>query len=74
MDESCCKLLKGFNQMKTVAEIFGIDIKTAVLYQKALTHPSYTQDLGLSATESYERLEFLGDSVLLLSKLNNNFH
>lgn len=53
--------------MKTVADIFGIDTVTPDLYKKALTHPSYTQDLNLTHTECYERLEFLGDAVLKLT-------
>lgn len=53
--------------MKTVAEIFGIDTQTPDLYKKALTHPSYTQDLNLAHTDCYERLEFLGDAVLKLT-------
>ena len=36
------------------------------LLKIALTHPSYTLENNLSYTESYERLEFLGDSVLKL--------
>ena len=53
--------------MKSVADVFGIKIKNEELFKKALTHPSYTQDLNLPHTESYERLEFLGDAVLKLS-------
>ena len=34
--------------------------------EKALTHPSYTNDMNLPYTECYERLEFLGDAVLKL--------
>lgn len=36
------------------------------LVEKALTHPSYTQENDLSSLENYERLEFFGDSVLKL--------
>lgn len=53
--------------MKSVSEIFGIKIKNEEYFKKALTHPSYTQDLNLSHTDSYERLEFLGDAVLKLT-------
>ena len=53
--------------MKTITEIFGIETITDDLYQKALTHPSYTQDLNLPYTDWYERLEFLGDAVLELT-------
>ena len=37
------------------------------LLKRAFTHPSYTKDLKLNNTESYERLEFLGDAVLKLT-------
>ena len=53
--------------MKSVSEIFGIKIKNEEYFKKALTHPSYTQDLNLPHTDSYERLEFLGDAVLKLT-------
>lgn len=36
------------------------------LFEAAITHPSYTQEHELSPLESYERLEFFGDSVLKL--------
>lgn len=36
------------------------------LVEKALTHPSYTQENNLDSLENYERLEFFGDSVLKL--------
>lgn len=53
--------------MTSIGEIFGIKTVKNDLYKKALTHPSYTQDLNLDHTESYERLEFLGDAVLKLT-------
>lgn len=37
-----------------------------VLLNKALTHPSYTKELNFDSLDSYERLEFFGDSVLKL--------
>lgn len=36
------------------------------LVEQALTHPSYTKENNISSLESYERLEFFGDSVLKL--------
>ena len=44
-------------------ECLGIDIKNKELLSVALTHPSYSNEFG---GENYERLEFLGDSVLQL--------
>lgn len=41
----------------------GIEIKNKELLRIALTHSSYTNEFG---GENYERLEFLGDSVLQL--------
>ena len=52
--------------MKQVQNIFGIKTENEELYRKALTHPSYTKEHNLDYTESYERLEFLGDAVLKL--------
>ena len=67
MDRYCSQLCKRIIAMKTIAEIFGIETTTEDLYQKALTHPSYIQDLNLPYTDCYERLEFLGDAVLKLT-------
>ena len=36
------------------------------LVSQALTHPSYTKENNIDSLESYERLEFFGDSVLKL--------
>lgn len=60
--------------MTSVAEIFGIKTEENTLFEYALTHPSYTKENNLSFTECYERLEFLGDSVLklLISELLYN--
>lgn len=52
--------------MKQVNDIFGIEIENEDLFRRALTHPSYTKEKELAYTESYERLEFLGDAVLKL--------
>lgn len=48
--------------MKFISDL-GIDIKNKELLNIALTHSSYTNEFG---GENYERLEFLGDSVLQL--------
>ena len=45
-------------------EILGHEFNNKVLLRAALTHPSAVEGQPVSA--SYERLEFLGDSVLIL--------
>ncbi len=52
--------------MKKLEKVFGIKIKDKKLFEKALTHPSFAQENELTPLDSYERLEFLGDSVLKL--------
>lgn len=52
--------------MKKLEQVFNIKIKDETLFKRALTHPSYTKEQELSFLDSYERLEFLGDSVLKL--------
>ena len=47
--------------------IFDVECTKKDVLKKALTHPSYTKDMGLGHIESYERLEFLGDAVLKLT-------
>lgn len=52
--------------MERLEKIFGIKLSDNELFKKALTHSSYTKENNLNFTDSYERLEFLGDSVLKL--------
>ena len=44
--------------------LLGFRFRDPSLLRRALTHRSYCNEHGLDATESYERLEFLGDSLL----------
>jgi len=53
-------------KIKNLEKIFGIKTKDKELFQKALTHSSYTRENELNSLENYERLEFFGDSVLKL--------
>lgn len=46
--------------------ILDIKCDNKELIEAAITHPSYTKENNLSASKSYERLEFFGDSVLKL--------
>ena len=57
----------GFN-------LLDIECENKELLKTALIHPSYTKENDLPPLENYERLEFLGDSVLKLitSKLLYN--
>ena len=48
--------------MKFLSDL-GIEIENIELLTIALTHSSYSNEMG---GENYERLEFLGDSVLQL--------
>ena len=47
--------------------LLGFRFRDPSLFRRALIHRSYCNEHGLDATESYERLEFLGDAVLELT-------
>ena len=47
-------------------KIFEITPQNQKLFEKALTHGSYTKENNITSLENYERLEFLGDAVLKL--------
>ena len=49
------------------ASLLGFQFRDPSLFHRALVHRSYCNEHGLTATESYERLEFLGDAVLELT-------
>lgn len=49
-----------------LTKIFEIEPINSKYFEKALTHGSYTKENKISASENYERLEFLGDAVLKL--------
>ncbi len=46
--------------------ILDVKCNNKKLFETAITHPSYTTEKELSPLNSYERLEFFGDSVLKL--------
>ena len=54
----------GLLFMNLLFEKFGIETENEHIYQVAFTHSSYSTYNGLEY--NYERLEFLGDSVLSL--------
>jgi len=47
--------------------VLGFSFKDPSLLSLALVHRSYCNENGLDSSESYERLEFLGDAVLELA-------
>ncbi len=47
--------------------MLGFPLRDPSTFQRALVHRSYCNEHGLDATDSYERLEFLGDAVLELT-------
>ncbi len=61
---------------KKLLEELGIKYKNLDFYDKALSHSSYVNESKDRTIESYERLEFLGDSILnnvVALYLFNNF-
>ena len=50
--------------MEKLEKVFGIKIKDAELFERALTHQSWIQENNGTHLDTYERLEFLGDAVL----------
>jgi ribonuclease-3 len=55
--------LEGY-EVKKLEEIIGYSFRNKSLLKTAMTHSSYANESKRSAVRSYERLEFLGDSVL----------
>ena len=53
-------------ELKKFLKTLGINSKNYELIDKALTHSSFTFENNLDSALNYERLEFLGDSVLRL--------
>ena len=49
------------------AILLGFQFRDPSLFRQVLMHPSYCNEHGMEATESYERMEFLGDAVLALT-------
>ncbi len=69
---------EGFNNpLEDFEEAIGIRFGDRSWLRAALTHPSYWGDFAIPETErlarSYERLEFLGDSVIALSVCTHLF-
>lgn len=53
-------------KLESLEKIFQIKPENFELFEKALTHSSFTKENDICSFENYERLEFLGDAVLKL--------
>lgn len=53
-------------KIELLEQIFQIKSDDLTLFQKALTHGSFTKENEITSLKNYERLEFLGDAVLKL--------
>ena len=51
---------------RNFASMLGFQFRDPSLFERALVHRSYCNEHGMDASDSYERLEFLGDAVLEL--------
>ena len=56
---------------RNFASLLGFQFRDPSLFERALVHRSYCNEHGMDASESYERLEFLGDAVLELIVSDN---
>ena len=56
----------GHGRASSPATLLGFQFRDPSLFERALVHRSYCNEHELEATDSYERLEFLGDAVLEL--------
>ena len=56
----------GHRPVAELEQALGLSFRDRGLLVQALTHRSYVNDTGGTDTDSYERLEFLGDVVLRL--------
>ncbi|MBQ9245282.1 ribonuclease III [bacterium] len=54
-------------QLKSFYKKINVRSKNDELMDEALTHPSYNSERNVKDGKDYERLEFLGDSVLRIS-------
>lgn len=57
-----------------IKELIGYQFKNPVLCLQALTHPSWTNENPADPIPNYQRLEFLGDSVLKLLQATSLFN
>lgn len=58
--------LARIEKIKELLQVLGLQTDNFLLFDEALTHPSYNTESHVNKGYDYERLEFLGDSVLRL--------
>ncbi|WFW29675.1 MAG: ribonuclease III [Wolbachia endosymbiont of Menacanthus eurysternus] len=56
--------MKKTNNNTTISKIINYKFKNDAILEEALTHPNLNKKNSKNQTENYERLEFLGDSIL----------
>ncbi len=66
--------MQGKYNIELLQERIGYQFRNMSLLKQALTHKSYTNEMLINKTMSYERLEFLGDAVLELVSSEFLFH
>jgi len=59
--------IDALKSVKALESVLGFYFRDPSLLRLALVHRSYCNENGLDSSESYERLEFLGDAVLELT-------
>ena len=64
----------GSRPAAELEQALGLAFRDRGLLRKALTHRSYVNESGAADTDSYERLEFLGDVVVRLIVSEELYH
>ena len=64
----------GHRPVAELEQALGLSFQDRGLLVQALTHRSYTNETGGTDTDSYERLEFLGDVVVRLIVSEELYH
>ncbi|MCB9799568.1 MAG: ribonuclease III [Candidatus Omnitrophica bacterium] len=56
--------LSKINLHKKIKSTFKISFKNSALFESALYHPSYRNEISCPGLQDFDRLEFLGDTIL----------
>ena len=67
-------LVGGHRPAAELAEALGLEFRDQGLLRQALTHRSYVNETNRADSDSYERLEFLGDVVVRLIVSEELYH